>query len=145
MSIEYNKLEKNRHIINLYSVRIEDLLRKNGASGNGFKELVSSIYSKLDISTRRNIERMSNLRNRAAHTEFFEHTERDMANFEAQFKSVNHALINMLEVSKQNEELVNSLKVTMAASTGVKKWLYGAGTAALVIVLACGFIANAKR
>lgn len=145
MSNEYNTLEKNRHIINLYSVRIEDLLRKNGATGNGFKELVASIYSKLDISTRRNIERMSALRNKAAHTEFFEHSERDMANFEAQFKSVNHALINMLEISKQNEELVNSLKVTMAASTGAKKWLYGAGIAALGIVLTFGFIANAKR
>ncbi|WP_105621054.1 hypothetical protein [Cronobacter malonaticus] len=137
-----NDLEKKRNMITLYSVRIEELLRANGGTGKGLSKLVKSLYNNLDHATRRNIGNMSELRNRAVHYEHFECSDRDIAKFEAEFKSVNHALINMLEAKKQNAETIASLKVTMAANSGIKKVMYGVGIGALL--LAAGFAVKSR-
>lgn len=56
-----------------------------------------------------------------------------MAGYEAQFKSVTQALIAMLDARQQNTELVENLKVSMKAKSGIKKWLIGSLISGLVI------------
>ena len=56
-----------------------------------------------------------------------------MAGYEAQFKSVTQALIAMLDARQQNAELVENLKVSMKAKSGIKKWLIGSLISGLVI------------
>lgn len=46
-------------VIITYATRVEDLLRKNGAKGSGFKELVESLSDVLESGIKRNIGRMA--------------------------------------------------------------------------------------
>ncbi|WP_044185846.1 hypothetical protein [Phytobacter massiliensis] len=119
-------------VIITYATRVEDLLRKNGAKGAGFKELVESLSDVLESGIKRNIGRMAHLRNMVVH-EGHVCSEREMAGYEAQFKSVTQALIAMLDARQQNAELVENLKVSMKAKSGLKRLLIGSLIGGLVI------------